>query len=94
MDRLPPARLAELPGIRGGTRNFGPPFLGLFEAIRSWLDHPLELFMSVVLLAVALILARWTDLTLTIALWLLAVGLVPGHWKRRHRSSRAPEATG
>jgi hypothetical protein len=45
-------RLEGLPGIRGGTKNFGPPFLGLFEAIRSWLHHPIELFMSVVLLSV------------------------------------------
>lgn len=30
----------------------------------------------------------------TVALWLLAVGLVPSQWKRRHEPSRTPHPTG
>ena len=45
-------RLSDVPGIGGGTDNFGPPFLGLVQAFISWLHDPLDLVVSVVLLGV------------------------------------------
>lgn len=45
-------RLDGIEGTGSGAINFGPPFVGLVEAFRSWIAEPFDLFLSAVLLAV------------------------------------------
>jgi hypothetical protein len=45
-------RLADVPGVGGGTKNFAPPFVGLFEAFRSWAAAPDLLLINLSLLTV------------------------------------------
>ena len=45
-------RLASLPGAGGGTENFAPPFVGLFEAFGWWFRDPASLFYELPLIAV------------------------------------------
>lgn len=45
-------RLADVPGVGGGTQNFAPPFVGLFEAFRSWAASPDPLVINLTLLTV------------------------------------------
>jgi hypothetical protein len=40
-------RLAGVEGLGGGTRNFGPPFVGFAEAARAWIAEPRSAFLSV-----------------------------------------------
>ena len=44
-------RLAGVTGVGGGTETFAPPFAGLFEAFRSWVEDPINLFYELPLLA-------------------------------------------
>ena len=45
-------RLADVPGVGGGTKNFAPPFVGFFEAFRSWAAAPDLLLINLSLLTV------------------------------------------
>jgi hypothetical protein len=45
-------RLQGVPGVGGGTGNFGLPFLGIAQAAGSWVDDPVDLLFSLVFLAV------------------------------------------
>lgn len=45
-------RLDGIAGTGGNTGNFGFPFVGFFEALRAWIEEPLNLLVSLVLLAV------------------------------------------
>lgn len=45
-------RLEGIEGTGGNTGNFGFPFAGFVEAFRAWLEDPLNLLVSLVLLAV------------------------------------------
>lgn len=45
-------RLSGIPGTGGNTGNFAFPFAGLVEALRAWLADPLDLVVSLVILAV------------------------------------------
>ncbi len=47
-------RLMGISGVGGGTPNFAPPFLGIFEAFRSWVGDPLALVVNVVLVSVVI----------------------------------------
>jgi len=45
-------RLDGIPGTGGNSGNFGFPFAGFFEAFRTWIEEPLTLLVSLILLAV------------------------------------------
>jgi hypothetical protein len=45
-------RLNGIQGTGGNTGNFGLPFVGFAEALRAWIQEPLNLLVSLVLLAV------------------------------------------
>jgi hypothetical protein len=45
-------RLDGIPGTGGNSGNFGFPMAGFFEAFRTWVEEPLTLLVSLVLLAV------------------------------------------
>jgi hypothetical protein len=45
-------RLIGITGAGGATPNFAPPFVGIFEAFRSWVGDPIDLFVNMVLLTV------------------------------------------
>jgi hypothetical protein len=45
-------RLQGIPGVGGGTGNFGLPFLGAMEASGSWIHQPLDLLLSLLFIAV------------------------------------------
>jgi hypothetical protein len=53
-------RLQGIAGVGGGTGNFGPPFLGILEAGRSWLHEPLDLLFGVVFIAALVALVPLT----------------------------------
>ena len=45
-------RLDHVPGVGGGLQNFAPPFVGFFEAFRSWAAAPDLLLINLSLLTV------------------------------------------
>ena len=47
-------RLAEVSGVGEGTENFAAPFLGIFEAFRSWVRDPTDLLFNLPLLAIVI----------------------------------------
>lgn len=47
-------RLDGVSGVGGRTENFSPPFLGIFEAFRSWVGDPGHLLLNAVLVMVVI----------------------------------------
>jgi hypothetical protein len=45
-------RLTGISGVGGKPRNFAPPFVGIVEALRSWLGDPIDLVINLVLLSI------------------------------------------
>jgi hypothetical protein len=45
-------RLSGVSGVGGGTENFTAPFVGIFEALRSWIRDPSDLLVNLSLLVV------------------------------------------
>ena len=50
-------RLMGIAGRDGAWSNFGPPFVGLVDALRSWLDDPNSLVLNIALLALVVVFA-------------------------------------
>jgi hypothetical protein len=48
-------RLAGVSGVGEGTENFAAPFLGIFEAFRSWVRDPTDLLFNLPLLTIVLV---------------------------------------
>jgi hypothetical protein len=48
-------RLAGIRGVGQGTENFAAPFLGIVEALRSWIRDPIELLYNLPLLAIVFV---------------------------------------
>lgn len=47
-------RLEGVSGAGGRTENFGPPFFGIYEALRSWVEDPGHLLVNAVLVTVVI----------------------------------------
>jgi hypothetical protein len=61
------SRLAGVSGVGGGLQAFAPPFVGLWQAVRSWAGEPSDLVVSLVILVIVVtftILALRTRLTI------------------------------
>lgn len=88
-------RLQGIPGVGGGTGAFGPPFLGAVEASRSWIAEPLDLFLSILFIAVVVAFVplalrgrlpiSWGALPFAV----LAIVLSVNVWREPFNSARA-----
>jgi hypothetical protein len=88
-------RLRDIPGAVSAPRSVGPPLFGLIDAGKSWLDHPLDLVTSLVLVAVVaafIPIAMRTRLPIAwgaIPFVALALILSANVWREPFDSSRA-----
>jgi hypothetical protein len=88
-------RLHDVAGVGGGTGNFGPPLVGLLEAVGSWVDEPLDLIISLVIVAVTVALVPNAVRSRSPIAWgalpfaALAAVLSANVWREPFNSSRA-----
>jgi hypothetical protein len=88
-------RLRGVTGVGGGMGNFGPPFVGVLQAIGSWIDEPLDLLVSVILVAVIIAFVPLAIRSKLPIAWAalpfaaLAIVLSVNVWREPFNSSRA-----
>jgi hypothetical protein len=46
------SRLTGIPGVGGGLQVFAPPFVGLWQAVQSWVREPIDLAIGLVILVI------------------------------------------
>jgi hypothetical protein len=89
------SRLAGVSGVGGGLRAFAPPFVGLWQAMQSWVGKPGDLAVSIVILVIVVtftILASRTRLPIAwgaLPFVILATMLSVHIWREPFDLSRA-----
>jgi hypothetical protein len=88
-------RLQGTHGVGGGIGSFGPPFLGIVEAVRSWIAEPLDLLLSLVFIAAVVAIVPLALRSRLPIAWgalpfaALAIVLSVNVWREPFNSSRA-----
>jgi hypothetical protein len=88
-------RLQGIPGVGGGTGNFGLPFLGVVQASRSWIDEPMDLLLSLVFITVVVAFVSLAVRSRLPIAWgalpfaALAIVLSVNVWREPFNSARA-----